>query len=144
MPGGDGREGSIKVRSASINLRAGAAAMLLSIALAGCSTKKDDVVVDPNLYPATYRTQLLEFLRQSLTSRPDFRGALIAPPILKQVGDNPRYIVCVQFTGNGQSKSKVAIFFAGMISQFVDASPEQCGDAAYQPFKELAGALPPA
>ena len=144
MRGGDGREGSILVRPASINLRAGAAAMLLSIALAGCTTKKADVVVDPNTYPANYRAQILEFLRQSLTSRPDFRGALIAPPVLKQVGDNPRYLVCVQLTGNGQIKNKVAIYFAGMISQFVDATADQCGDAAYQPFKELAGAMPPA
>jgi hypothetical protein len=31
-----------------------------------------------------------------------------------------------------------------MISQFIDATPEQCGDAAYQPFKELDTAVPPA
>jgi hypothetical protein len=29
-----------------------------------------------------------------------------------------------------------------MISQFIDSTPEQCGDAAYQPFKELGAALP--
>ena len=57
-------------------------------------------------------------------------------------GDNPHYIVCVQFNGHGQIKNKVAIYLAGEITQFVDATPEQCGDAAYQPFKELEAEAP--
>jgi hypothetical protein len=131
------------MRAARINLGAGVAAALLSAAVAGCSTpKKQDVVVDPNTYPANYRTQIKEFLAQSLTSRADFRGAMISPPVLKQVGDNPRYLVCLQFNGNGQSKTKVAIYFGGLLSQFVDPTGDQCTGAAYQPFTELAGAVP--
>ena len=78
-----------------------------------------------------------------MTNRADFRGALIAPPMLMPIGDSQRYMVCVQFHGNGQVKNKVAIYFAGMISQFIDSTPEQCGAAAYTPFTELAAALPP-
>src|ERR1700691_4668647 len=145
MGEGDMRDGSLQMRAARTKIRAGvAAATLLSMAVAGCSsTKKDVAPVDPNLYPANYRIQITEFLRQSLTPRADFRGALIAPPALKPVGDSPHYIVCVQFNGNSQIKTKVAIYFAGQLAQFIDATPEQCGDAAYQPFKELSGALPP-
>jgi len=148
MCSGDMRDGLVQVRAARINHCAGVALALLSFAVAGCSgfggpKKEDVVVVDPNQYPANYRTQIVEFLRQSLTNRADFRGAMISPPILKQVGDNPRYVVCMQFNGNSQIKSKVAIYFAGMIAQFIDSTPEQCGDAAYQPFKELGAALPP-
>jgi hypothetical protein len=143
----DIKDGSVQVRATRLNLRAAAAAALLSIAVAGCSglggPKKQDAPTDPNAYPANYRTQISQFLAQSLTSRADFHGAMISTPTLKQVGDNPRYIVCLQFNGNGQIKNKVAIYFAGMISQFVDSTPEQCGDAAYQPFKELGAALPP-
>jgi hypothetical protein len=125
------------------------AGTLLSMAVAGCSgfggAKKDDTpAADPNTLPANYRTQISQFLAQSLTARADFRGALIAAPVLKQVGDNQRYVVCVQLNGGGVTKNKVAIYFGGQMSQFVDATPELCGDATYTPFKELGAALPPA
>ena len=53
-------------------------------------------------------------------------------------------MVCVQLNGHGQMKNKVAIYLGGQITQFVDSTPEQCGDAAYQPFKELVAAMPAA
>jgi len=133
------------MRPAGTNLCTRLAGVLLSVALAGCSSaKKDDAAVDPNTLPANYRIQISQFLAQSLTSRPDFRGALIAAPVLKPVGDSQRYVVCVQLNGGGVAKNKVAIYYAGQMSQFVDATPELCGDAAYTPFKELGAALPPA
>lgn len=120
---------------------------LIAVALAGCSgfggPKKDAAPIDPNAYPATYRSQIATFLRQSLTSRADFRGALIAAPMLMPIADSQRYMVCVQFRGNGQVKNKVAIYFGGMISQFINSTPEQCGAVAYTPFTELAASLPP-
>jgi hypothetical protein len=122
-------------------------AALMAMALAGCSglgAKKDVAPTDPNAYPVNYRKQIADFLRQSLTSRPEFRGALISQPILMPIGDSQRYMVCVQFHGNGQAKTKVAIYFADMISQFIDATPEQCGSVPYTPFTELAAAMPPA
>ena len=134
------------LHSAMRNYGAGTAVLLAAMTLAGCSgfggAKKQESLADPNAYPANYRTQITAFLRQSLTNRADFRGALISPPALKPVGDSQRYIVCVQFNPNSQIKSKVAIYFAGMISQFIDSTPDQCGDAAYQPFPELAAASP--
>jgi hypothetical protein len=120
-------------------------AAVLALALAGCtSAKKDTAPTDPNLYPADYRKQLTEFLRQSLSSRADFRGATISQPILTPIGSSQRYMVCLQFRGNGQLKTKVAIYFAGMIAQFLDATPEQCGSVPYTPFTELGAAIPPA
>ncbi len=79
-----------------------------------------------------------------MSNRADFRGALISQPTLMPLGDSQRYTVCVQLRGSGQIRTKVAIYFAGMISQFIDATPEQCGAAAYAPFNELAAAMPPA
>ena len=118
-----------------VQFRAAASAALIATALGGCSgLKKDAAPTDPNAYPASYRTQIAAFLRQSLSSRPDFRGALISQPTLMPIGDSQRYMVCVQFHGNGQVKTKVAIDSAGMVSQFLDATPEQCGTAAYSPF----------
>lgn len=121
------------------------AAALIALMLAGCSGfggSKKDVATDPNAYPANYRKQIADFLRQSLSNRADFRGALIAAPMLVPIGTNPRYIVCVQLRGSGVVKSKVAIYFAAQLAQFVDSTPEQCGSAAYTPFTELAAAMP--
>src|ERR1700730_15650141 len=123
------------------------AIMLLSaMSLVGCSgfggSKKDQPAVDANIYPANYRAQVATLLGTQLTDRADFHGALISPPVLKPVGDNPHYIVCVQFNGRGQVRNKVAIYLAGEITQLITATPEQCGDAAYQPFKELEAETP--
>lgn len=135
--------GRVQVRPAW-NSRGYLPSALIALALAGCSSfgAKKDVPVDPNAYPANYRAQLVAFLRQSLTNRADFRGALISQPMLKPVGNSQHYVVCLQLRGSGMAKSKVAIYFADRISQFVDPTPEQCGDAAYAPFTELAAAMP--
>ena len=138
------------MRAAGINLRVGLTAALLAAVVAGCSgfgaAKTDQragAASDPNAYPANYRSEILAFLRQSMTDRADYRGALISQPALKPIGDSQRYMVCLQFNGHNQIKNKVAVYLAGQMSQFIDSKPEQCGDAAYQPFKELEAALPP-
>ncbi len=143
------RDGSIRVRAAGINFGAGLSAALIAMAVAGCSgfggAKKDIVVADPNAYPANYRTEIVAFLRQSLTNRAAFRGAMIAPPALKPVGGSePHYAVCVQFNPRSQLTAKTAIFLEGRLSEFIDAAPEQCGGAAFAPFKELDTAVPAA
>ena len=130
-----------------VQFRIGAAAALLALSLAGCSgfggPKKDAAPTDPNAYPVNFRKQIATFLRQSLSNRADFRGALISQPTLMPIGDSQRYMVCVQFHGSGQVRTKVAIYFAGEIQQFVNATPEQCGAQPYTPFTELAAAMPP-
>jgi len=141
-------DGTVQVRPAGIKIRAGLAVLVSAMTIAGCNgfggPKKQDATsnVDPNVFPANYRTQISVFLSTVLQDPNDFRGALIAQPVLKQVGDNPHYVVCIQLAGRGQRKNKVAIYLAGAITQFIDATPEQCGDAQYQPFKELEDAAP--
>ena len=148
--GSQTRDGSVEVGPGRGNCRAGVAAALavLAITAVGCSnfggstSKTPAAAADPNTFPADYRAQLVAFLRQSLTSRPDFRGAQIAQPALKPIGESQRYTVCVQFNGHTQLNTKVAIYLYGQMTQFVDAAQGQCADAAYQPFKELEAALP--
>jgi hypothetical protein len=36
------------------------------------------------------------------------------------------------------------VYLSGQMTQFIDAAPEQCANAAYQPFKELDAAVPAA
>jgi len=124
------------------------AVLAAAIGMAGCNgfggPKKQDATpaVGPDIYPANYRPQIAQFLQTVLQDRATFYGALIGQPVFKQVGDKPHYIVCIQLIDHGQRKNKVAIYLAGAITQFIDATPEQCGDAQYQPFKELEDAAP--
>jgi hypothetical protein len=121
-------------------------AVTLGIAVAGCSFNTQHPqapTVDPNLYPQNYRKVVAIFLSQQLLDRADFRGARIAPAALKPVGgENPRYVVCLVFNGHNEIKNKMVIFLAGDITQFVDSTPQQCGDAVFQPFTELEQTLP--
>jgi hypothetical protein len=141
----------VQVRAGRLNFRAGLAVALTAVALtaAGCNgfgdpkAQQQAAAADPNAYPTNYRVQIIAFLRQTLTDRSDFRGALISQPVLKPIGDNQHYVVCLQFNGRSQIKSKVAIYLGGQMNEFIDSEPAQCSDAAYQPFKELEAALPP-
>jgi hypothetical protein len=123
----------------------GVALLFAAGMLAGCSgfnKKQEPAAVDPNVFPANYRSQLVTFLRQSLTHRADFRGAMVSEPVLKPVGESQRYVVCVQFNPRSTIKTRVAVYLAGQMTQFIDATPEQCANAAFQPFKELDAAIP--
>jgi hypothetical protein len=112
-------------------------------AAAGCSKKEDpQLSADPNVYPANYRKDIAKFLTQSLTNRADFRGAMISEPGMKPVEDSQHYVVCIQFNAKSAIKTKAVVFLNGRMTQFVDSTPAQCADAAYQPFKELDAATP--
>jgi hypothetical protein len=124
--------------------RAGMVLVMAAVALGGCSARKEQQAVDPNALPTNYRSTLVAFLRQSLTNRADFRGAMISEPALKPVGPSQHYIVCIQFNPRSQIKTKAAVFLSGQMTQFIDASPEQCADAVFSPFKELDAAIPSA
>src|SRR6202161_98597 len=117
------------------------ALLLASLAIAGCSTSTP--AVDPNVMPTDYRNQVATYLGQVVTDRADFRNSMIGSPVLKQVGASEHYIVCVMLSGRNQHTEKVVIYLGLNINQFVDTPPEQCADAAYQPFKELAALMPP-
>jgi hypothetical protein len=97
------------------------------------------IVVNPDPYPAAYRQQVATLLVMNLHDRADFRGALIAPPALKPVagGQNPHYVVCVQLTGHNDRRTKAVVYLEGKPNEYVDATPQQCDGAAYQPFTEL-------
>jgi hypothetical protein len=141
------RDGFAQVRSVTMNFRGNApAAALLALILAGCSgfgtSKPAPPPPEANAFPANYRTEIVTFLRQSLTNRADFRGALIAEPAMKPIGDSQHYVVCMQFGSRGQMTTKVGVFLSGVMTQFIDATPGQCEGAAYQPFKELLAATP--
>jgi hypothetical protein len=50
---------------------------------------------------------------------------------------------CLRIDGQNGRKEKFVVFYAGLINQFVDATSEQCGAAAYQSFPEALAAFSP-
>ena len=104
------------------------------------SKRAPAAVVNPDAYPAAYHQQVATLLVMNLSDRADFRGALIAAPALKPVagGQTPHYVVCLQFTGHNDRRTKAVVYLEGKPNEFVDATPEECDGVAYQPFTELA------
>lgn len=115
------------------------AVLLLVPALAGCSAVLEFLQQkrqEPNQYPAAYRTELLDYLKNNPMEVTAVREAYISAPSMKAFGLESRYFVCVKASGNGEQVEKIAFLSAGKIIQFVDAG-EQCASAFYQPFPEL-------
>ena len=117
-------------------------AAFLAVALAACGTG-DDKPVEANVFPANYKDKILEQIKEQLTDPTNIRDAFIAEPALKTNAGATRYVVCVRFNAKDDfgkyagSKDKAAFYYAGQMTQIVEASRELCGNAAYQPFPEL-------
>jgi hypothetical protein len=120
-------------------------AALLAITVCGCA---EDQAKKPeeNVYPANYRAQIVAQVRRQLDDLRDIRDAYIAEPVIKisSYSATPRYIACIRFnardrSGTSKGSNMAAYFYAGQITQLVDASgdPKLCGDANVQPFPEL-------
>jgi hypothetical protein len=112
-------------------------------ALAACSSDKKPSEENPNVFPPDYKTEILTTMTTSLEDPTNVRNAYISDPVLRAAGREERYTVCVrsesrnvssQYTG---PKDRIAIFYGGHLNQLVDATKEQCGNAAYKPFPEL-------
>jgi hypothetical protein len=122
---------------------ASALALVLALVLGACSSDKKQPEENPNVFPADYKTEILTTMTTMLDNPTNVRNAYISDPILRAAGKEERYIVCVRSDSrniNGQyagSKDRIAIFYGGHLNQLIDATKEQCGNAAYKPFPEL-------
>jgi hypothetical protein len=100
-----------------------------------------------NIEPTNYKSDILAAMQAYLNDPTGIRDAVVSAPMLKSVGDDTRYVVCVRFNGkqNGNTYAGVrevaAIFLAGHLDRFLEAAHEQCAEAIYTPFPEL-GKLP--
>lgn len=121
-------------------------AIASALALAGCGANEylgKPKEPDPNLFPAKYRQEILDTLRQTLEEPTNIRDAYISEPALTTVAKEQRYTVCVRENSRDSAKQykgtkeHIAYFFAGRLNQLLDATKEQCGKAAYKPFPEL-------
>ena len=117
---------------------------VLIVGLIGCSSKGiKEPEENPNIFPADYKNELLLTLTNTLDNPTNVRDAFISDPVLRQAGKEQRYVVCVRSNsrdGAGQytgSMDRIGYFYAGHLTQLIDATKEQCGNAAYKPFPEL-------
>ncbi len=116
----------------------------LALALIGCSSSTTkEAPENPNVFPTDYKAEVLSTMITMLDDPTNIRGAYISEPVLRRAGSEERYTVCVrsdsrdaskQYTG---SKDRIGIFYSGHLNQLIEATKEQCGNAAYKPFPEL-------
>jgi len=115
----------------------------LALGLAGCSGGSKQPEENPNIFPADYKNEILLTMTTMLEDPTNIRDAFISEPVLRSAGKDERYVICVRsdsrnankhYTG---SKDRIGYFYAGHLNQLVDATKEQCGNAAYKPFPEL-------
>jgi hypothetical protein len=118
-----------------------------AVVLAGCTVARlsgddaNDGENPRNPQPSNYRSEILAALRVYLNNPAEIRDAGISAPMLMRIGLRDRYVVCLRLNarkGEGfvGSKDYAAVFVAGRVDQMIDAKPEQCGSAEYQPFPE--------
>jgi hypothetical protein len=114
------------------------------MAVAACSlTDSKPALENPNIYPTDFRREILLTLPRALEDQTNVRDALISDPALTPVGKEQRYTVCVRYNARNAnhqymgSKDRIGYFFSGHLNQLVEATKEQCGNAAYKPFPEL-------
>lgn len=130
------------------------AACGLAFLLAGCAS--DDMGPSSaelkarweaqNVYPASYKADLLAYLNTYLNDPSHVRTAAVSSPFLKSAGPGDRYIACVRYNARNSdgkymgSKDGAAIYVSGKLDRFIDAPRDVralCKDAAFAPFPEL-------
>ena len=116
----------------------------LAVGLIGCSSKgSKEPEENPNAFPADHKNEILLTLTNMLDNPTNVRDAFISEPVLRQAGKEQRYVICVRSNsrdGAGQytgSTDRIGYFYAGHLTQLIDATKEQCGNAVYKPFPEL-------
>ena len=101
-----------------------------------------------NAYPTNYKADILGAMHVYLNDPTAIRDAAVAAPVLKPIGSETRYVVCVKFnpkkndTDYAGVRELPAVFLAGRFDHFVDTPKDECAGAVYAPFPELQK-LPP-
>jgi hypothetical protein len=138
------------------------AAAGLAAALASCSTDGMSALRlapedRPNVYPASYRGDLVAALHTYLNDPANIHDAFVAEPVLASVGRQRRYTACVRFNardrdGRYAARVMLGVFSSGRFDQFFEVSEstdpanretlstlikERCDTADYKRFPEL-------
>lgn len=122
-----------------------AAALLLGACAGGSTHLAGGGGADEGIhaYPDNYKAEILAAMHAYLNDPSGIRDASISEPMLKEVGNGTRYVVCLRFNGKRDDGSYAgikqieAVFLAGRFDDFVDAPREPCLAATYAPFPGL-------
>ncbi|MBV8511089.1 MAG: hypothetical protein JO289_13075 [Xanthobacteraceae bacterium] len=113
---------------------------VLIVVLSACST--DPAKIEANVFPTDYKKLIIESLKKDKLI--GAREASITDPTLRQIDNAERYAVCVRYNprmsdspGYTGLTERLVYFYQGHMTQFLQATPEQCSWAAYKPFPEL-------
>jgi hypothetical protein len=123
--------------------RAAWIAPLVALVLCACAGSRDEKPPEANIVPPNYKNEILSYVHTTLDDPTNIRDAFMSEPALRPSGAETRYIVCLRYnakdrTGQyGGNKERAAYFYGGRLTTIEDATKEQCGKAAYQPFPEL-------
>jgi hypothetical protein len=117
-------------------------AILAAASTAACASMnpwREPDKVDPNLFPADYKADVIRLVRKSVDNPKDVRDAFVSDPALKPFASDSRYVVCVRFNDGHQvaPQEKMAVYFGGNPTQFIDATPDKCPASSYKPFPEV-------
>ena len=129
------------------------ATLSTALAVGGCATEIGPSQAElkaqweaQNVYPGSYKQDLLAFLRTYLNDPTQVRAAAVAQPQRKTVGPGERYVVCVRYSARNSEgryagpKDGAATYVSGKLDRFFDVPLEVrefCKDAAFAPFPEL-------
>jgi hypothetical protein len=116
----------------------------LAAAIAACAPDKVSKV-ETNIVPTHYKEEIIETLKKVFTGNgtTSVSNAMISDPVLRPVGKEQHYTACVRYTAHDSAfnlttnADRIAFFYGGHLNQLIEASQEQCGNAAYKPFTEL-------
>lgn len=128
-----------------------AAILLLPVWLAACGgggssggiSFTDDQGTASQPFPASYRTDLLAFLRTYINNPAGIRDAMMAEPVQRTVGGRLRYVSCVRYTpkdfdGRYTAPQERAVSYVDKrLDRVVENTAEACAGATYAPFPEL-------
>ncbi len=128
-----------------------AASLLLLCAIAAviaaCAQDKDKASNgDPNAFPTRYREEIIETLREQIFSKNEttsVTNAMVSDPVLRPVGTEQHYTVCVRYTAHGTAYNltanveRIGYFYGGHLNQLVETAGGDCQKAAYKPFPDL-------
>lgn len=117
--------------------------LLAGMLLAACTYDPAKDEPPANIVPGQYKAEILITLQRELDDPTNIREAFITEPFLLQGSKEQRYVVCVRSNSRDLNKNytgikdRIAYFYAGHLNQLIDATPEQCGKAAYQRWPDL-------
>jgi hypothetical protein len=118
---------------------------LLVALLTGCtgSAQRAELEARVNVAPTQYKADIIAFLRTYLNDPSRIRDAAISEPVLKAVGTDNRYVVCLRYNArslNGSypgARERLAVFTSGRFDRIIENAREHCKDVALAPFPEL-------